>query len=55
MQQRRDRDHRALGRQPKAAQGFQMLDRSHRLLLLDSGEYPHLKAKVVPKMGEAWN
>jgi hypothetical protein len=32
MQQRHDRDHRALGRQPEAAQGFEMLDHPHARL-----------------------
>jgi hypothetical protein len=32
VQQRRHGDHCALGRQPEAAQGLEMLDRPHRCL-----------------------
>ena len=34
MQQGRDSDHRALGLEPEAAQGLEMLDRPHRSLPL---------------------
>jgi hypothetical protein len=52
MQQRRDRDHRALGRKPKAAQGLEVLDRAHSTPS-DDGKHTQLRPKVLPKIGEA--
>jgi hypothetical protein len=51
VQQRRHGDHRALGRQPEAAQGLEMLDRPHRSLRPRRAPEP-IAPTAPPEQGE---